>query len=266
MAEKTVLQVKVDVSDITNYLPRVLSDVAKSQLPFAIAKSLTRVAAGARKDLEAEMPRVFDRPTRYALNSLWTKAATKKDLSAEVKIRDAYDKGTPATNFLSPHIFGGDRKLKRQERMLQLKGLLPKGYYITPGRSASIDGHGNQRTAEIVRVLSALKAFGQAGYLANRTKQSKRRNKKSKEYFVATIKGAFGVFERMKGRSVRSIMHFEKQKPTYKRTFRFFSIAEAKAQQRLVPEFQKAFAEAMATAGQKSAKSFSRIPQAKLRR
>lgn len=257
------IRLRVDVEELTKDLPSVLGDI-KKQLPYAIAVALTRVASTAKKRIVGAMPTVFDRPTRYALNSLYMKAATKQTLEATIWVKDAWDKGVPPVNFISPNVFGGGRSMKKHERALRIKGLLPSGYSIVPGKSAKLDQYGNQRASQIVQVLSSLKAFGQQGYYANRTKASSKRNKKPRDFFVGTIKQRFGVFERVSNKKVRSVMAFVQKEPKYRRDrLPFTRIAEHTLSERIGPEFGISLKQAMDTANTKSAKRFSSRPSAR---
>ena len=77
-----------DVRGDTSQITRHLSSLAQRQVPFATALALTKTAKFVQQKIREEMPRVFDRPTRYTLNSTWVRAATKARLWAEVKIKD----------------------------------------------------------------------------------------------------------------------------------------------------------------------------------
>ena len=129
-----------------------LNDIAKRQLPFALARALTQTAKAIQEDEIKEMKQTFDRPTPFILNSLRIEPATKTNLQAKVCVKDA------AVKILSPHIFGGERQVKRFEFHLRRAGILPEDKYITPGACAPLDRYGNIPGGVITRILSALKA------------------------------------------------------------------------------------------------------------
>ena len=86
------------------------------QLRFATAAALNNVAFTARTDVQAEMRKVFDRPTPYILSALRvTKKADKTDLSATLEPQSQGGKGVDPANILRPEVAGGARKLKRAE-------------------------------------------------------------------------------------------------------------------------------------------------------
>jgi len=93
---------------------RVTEELAKAekQVKFAAAVALTRTAQIAKREVEAEMPKVFDRPTRWSLNSLRLIPAKKDRLVARVEMKNEADKSAPATKWLSPEIEGGPRPEK----------------------------------------------------------------------------------------------------------------------------------------------------------
>ena len=70
-----------------------LDRLEREQLPFAAAFALTKTAEEIKKQLQAEMREVFDRPTRYTINSLFLEAATKDRMQARVWIKDRVQDG-----------------------------------------------------------------------------------------------------------------------------------------------------------------------------
>lgn len=234
-------------------------DLGQRQIPFATALALTRTAQAVKRAEIAEMQRVFDRPTPYTLNALYVKPATKANLSAHVWLKDDTSKGTPAEKYLGAQIEGGGRRLKRFERALRAKGFLPEGMVAVPSSAVQLDSYGNMKSSQIVQILSALRAFGEQGYLANRTKVSaarKRKGKKQSQYFVSRPGGGrlpLGVWMRSTsdlGRSggrIRPVLLFVKA-PQYKARFKFHEIAEHTVATEFPKELKSAFEFAMATA------------------
>jgi len=133
--------------------------------PIVAAIALTRTAQDVQAAIKAEMPSAFDRPTRYALNGMYLKRATKTNLEARVWVKDdTFGKGTKADRFLGPQIFGGNRGLKGMERLLQANGLMPQGWFAVPGDGATLDANGNVRRTQITQMLSQLKVQRGAGH------------------------------------------------------------------------------------------------------
>src|SRR5262245_39031822 len=117
--------IRLDVRSNIKQLTQGLTQVQREQVPFATALALTRTAQVMQAAQITEMQRVFDRPTPFTLNALFVSPATKRRLEASVYFKDFAPKGTPAGKYLRPQIMGGGRNLKRMERLLQGKGLLP---------------------------------------------------------------------------------------------------------------------------------------------
>lgn len=222
--------VKIEIKDVEQ-IKAAMDNLGRRQLPFALALAATRVAKIVERELYAEMGRVFDRPTRWTMNSLYVKAATRRTLEALVKLKDDAFKGTPATKYLSPQIFGGGRRWKRHERALQQVGILPPGMYCVPGEDARLDAHGNMSKGQVVQILSALRAFGEQGYLANRTASSEKRLKNPPQYFALPEgngrlpAGIYRRYSRGRRTTIRAVLVFIKA-PSYKQRFDFFGVAE----------------------------------------
>lgn len=144
---------------------------AQRKVDRCAAIALTKTAQHAQKAVIAEMPRVFDRPTPYALRGTRVKPANYKTgrLEASVEFKTDVSKGTPAEKYLQAEVFGGSRRLKRFEIALQRIGVLPSGMFIVPGQAMRLDAFGGIPARAIVQVLSYLQAFGEQGYSANMT-------------------------------------------------------------------------------------------------
>ena len=92
---------------------RRLSDLVR----FAINDTVDDMVVSQR----VEMRKVFDNPRPYTLNALHPKYAGKRGnvLEAGIAFREFGVKGTPAYKYLTPHIKGGHRRMKRSEKALQ---------------------------------------------------------------------------------------------------------------------------------------------------
>jgi len=222
-----------------------LNDLERRQIPFATAKALTRTAQAVQKDLRSEMRRVFDRPTRYTLNSLRVRPATKANLTATVHFKnEAGSDG--AGGYLLPQIRGGQRAYKRFELHLQRAGILAPGFYAVPGAGSRLNASGNMSQGQITQILSGVKAHPDP--YARSSKASGRRNPKPLAYFVARPGGhlPYGIWQRV-GAAVRPVMLFVRA-PNYKVRFRFGDVAKRGAAKHFPIEFRRALNEALATA------------------
>lgn len=204
----------------------------QKQIRFAMSVALNRTAKDVQAAMKPEMQRVFDRPTRYTLNSTRLLNATKHRLTAMVWIKD--EPGNDASRYLLPQMEGGARKHKPFEKHLIRQGIMPSNLFAVPGQGARLDRYGNITGGEIERILSAVGAAEQfAGYQANRTAASaKRKGKRLRHFFVAGGKGghALGIWERT-GQGIRPVIVFVKQ-PRYRARLMFSDTAWRVASER----------------------------------
>ena len=235
---------------------------------FAAAVALTKTAQDVRTALKDEMPRAFDRPTPYTLNSLFLKAAKPATLEATVWLKDnPFGKGTPADRYLGAQIKGGPRVQKKFERMLQRVGVLPAGYQIVPGAAAEIDAYGNMSRGQLVKVLSWMQSFGEQGYTKNTTAAGRAKSirgtkrKAGIEYIVSKgersiIKGRrmqhlpAGIYSKTDagfGTRIRPIMYFVRS-TAYQARYPFFEVAAKTVDQNFVAHFDRELASALQTA------------------
>lgn len=230
------------------------------QMEFATALALTRTAQAVKKELEAEIDRVFDRPTSWTRRSLFLQPARKNNLDARVWIKDGWGwKTTPPERYLRPHIYGGSRTVKRFERALQIRGILPPGMVTVPAADARLDAYGNMSRGQIVQILSYFSAFEEKGFRANITEEGKRRRARSTRRRIGTAYFALqrphgklkpGIYQRYHlahGSAVKPVMLFIKD-PKYRPRFDFFGAGQRTVDKVIDKEFSKALARAIATA------------------
>jgi len=109
-----------------------LTDLERRQLPFAVARALTRTASAARAKLVEEFPRLLDRPTPFIARSPRFQRATKANQQAVVFL------GETASRVLDLLIRGGGVRLPGSGRQA----------LIEPGGRLRLDRYGNvPRTA-----------------------------------------------------------------------------------------------------------------------
>lgn len=246
------IDVRADVRQVERMLKGMTTLVRK-----AAATALTDAAYEGKKAIEKEMGKVFDRPTRYTLNSLRIKRARSNHLIAEVWVKNKLDagKGTSPEDYLLPQIYGGSRNLKRFEHALRKRGILPPGMYAVPGPGADMDANGNMSRGQIVQILSYLQAFGEQGYRANSTAASRARmargskSKRSIAYFVSHGgRLAAGVWKRTQfafGSAIKPVIMFV-QSPRYTKRLKFHEIGYTVARREFVPRFHAALKKSLA--------------------
>lgn len=214
--------------------------LGKRVMAMAMNKTIKEV----KEDLKDEMKKVFNEPTPFVLNSFWLKFASEEHLIVSVEIKDKW--GSGATEVISPHIEGGSRPAKSSERRLRETGSLSSNRFYVPGSGVKVNKYGNIPGPKIVQILSAASAFTDAGYDANRTTNSIKRNPNQSKYFV--IKDGSkshlkpGVYYRTgKGdRNIKPILIFINS-PHYNIRFMFFELSEKFYRAKLVNNISYAY-------------------------
>jgi len=224
------------IKDLTRY--------EKKQIPFALALTLTNTAKRIKEAEVKEMKRVFDRPTRYTLNSIFIKRATKSRLTAKVWVMDSVWSGSPATRYLLPQIEGGKRKLKPFEVQLNRVGILPDGYYTVPGKRARRDKSGNMSRGQINQILSYCQA--QRDHNQNTTNRSKL-NKSLRLIVMEPRGGMPGGIWSIHGDRTKPLLMFVKN-VSYSKRWDWWRVADTAYKRNFNREFNLAFNKAMSTA------------------
>jgi hypothetical protein len=230
----------LDVRSNVDFILERLNAFERDQVPFVTAYALSKTAQDIKTQEVQVMARVFDRPTRFTLNALFVKTATKRDLTAAVRFKEGFG-SIPAWRYLGPQVEGGRRVKKAHERRLERAGILRPDEYVVPGEGAALDAHGNMRGGIIERILSQLGAAEQlSGYSANETARSRRRNRRKNtgRYFVLRgAKGApDGVYMRMAGTAIKPVMIFVRP-PTYSRRYPYNETARQVYQRNFARHF-----------------------------
>ena len=260
------MKVDIQITGIKELMSK-MTDLEKKQMPFAMAKALTKTAQQIQAEEVKVMSSSLARPTAYTLKSLYVKPATKKYLTSMVYFKDksSAGKGNPAANWMHPQVQGGKRNLKRFESALRRIDVLPMGMYVAPGEACLLDSHGNIPGSFIVQILSYFRAFGEQGYRANITdkrKASLKRGSKRNlgyEYFVSKGKGEWygrqqhlpaGIYKRVRfaaGSAIKPVMMFVKE-PSYKKRFPFIETAQKIIDRNMRNNSNEAMSDAIKTA------------------
>lgn len=209
-----------------------------------------------------EMRDSFDRPTPFTLNSLTvTKRATAADLSAVVDFKQVGGGGRPASSYLRWQVSGGQRRLKAFEVALRSIGVLPGGYFMTPGQGAKLDAYGNVSRGQIVAILSYFKAFQEQGrgFKANSTAASRARLAKGTRsrlgfrYFVGRPggRGQLGIYQDVRiGAGLRELLpvFIFVQWARYEPRLDIKEAAQQAVRREVGPTYQAALTQALRTA------------------
>lgn len=250
-----MIEIRVDTREAV----RALNDLQRRQVPYATSVALNRAAFLSLDDIKHEVNDSFDRPTPWIQKSARYTKATKTNLS----LTFGYDvfgnkQGVTAGKVLRAQVAGGERKLKRFEIALRRKGVLPNGMFAVPGDAADdlgmIDRFGNMKGSAIVQILSKLEAFQEMGFTANVVnKKRKRAPGRDRYYWVGkpgrnTPLGVWLVDEKggKRGR-LRPVLVFVNS-TNYEKRYDFQFAARTALLKHFDPEFDKALAQALASA------------------
>lgn len=235
---------------------------AASQVPFALMTAMNKTAAKAQDAIKDEMPRVFDRPTPWVVNSLRIKYAKKTKLEAEIAYKDR-NSVESSRSMIEPHVFAGKRSYKAMEARLWRIGLLPSGYNVIPGDAARVDAYGNMSRGQISQVLNVLGSYTESGFnkanintVKRLAKGNVKKNVYGFVYWVNPVGSAKakhlqpGVYQRIQtafGSSLKPVLIFVKQ-AQYRKRLDFFGVGERVVAREFPGEFSRAFDAALKTA------------------
>jgi hypothetical protein len=209
------IQISVDMSGI-NKAQAWLAQI-QGQMPFAASRALNDAAKQVATDLNKSTSQYFDRPTRFTQNAYRVSMrSSKANLVAEVRPKPIQER------YLLPSIRGGIRPQRPSERRL---GGIAEAY--RPGRDARLNASGNMSKAAAVKALK-----GGGDLFTLRDKRGKLRP---------------GVFQRVKGKGIKSILSFNKL-PSIPRRWPIDRIAKASLNASWTPLINRYLAEALRTA------------------
>lgn len=197
----------------TEKVRAALARISGAQGQAAYAQAITDTAKQAARAIRADMAKNFDRPTRYILNSVQVKVDPQK-LSATIMPTYHGGQSVDPQQILQAQEFGGQRRAKRAERVLQQIGALPQGWVTVPGQGARIDANGNMSAGQIIQILSQLRATTTAGYarnMAHGKRGIKAQERAGGRFFVIPPGGRTqpGVYQReFMGRGITPVLIF----------------------------------------------------------
>jgi len=247
----------VKISFDATAFSRGLNDFARKQFRYARARALTATAKAAVVDLQKAMRSDFNNPTPWTLGAFYAKPATKDDPVAYVVPREFAGKGTPGWKYLIPEVEGGDRRMKRFERRIDIG-------FLVPGNAAELDAYGNVARGEITQMLAQLNALADTGQNANAASNpSWRRKRRGKgalavrdarlkrraQFFLGKSKdGQLGIYRVISTGHVARVFSVRPSAPSYSPRLPYFQILTASARANFPKEFNKALVEAWRTA------------------
>lgn len=239
---------------------KFLESVSPKQFNYAKKLAINEVAKDVTFVLKREMQRVFDRPTRYTLDSLFIRYATVSNQEAFVSFKQAGSSNAgSAGRYLMSEVFGGGREAKRSERTLENLGFKGAGdLFLTPASGAKLDANGNVPRRKWEEVIAFFKASGGNSFTAT-SKGGKRLNERAQsgkinQYFMIAPNDTRaqsnrlspGIYER-KGLGFSKLFSITKR-PVYKKRFDFFGVGQQVAADQFAKRFIEAFEYAQRTA------------------
>lgn len=249
-------------SDIDQVIGRLAKDAPRA-VEIASQRALLHTAREVKDAEVREMGRVFDRPTRWTLNSFQVRL-DKAEMQARVEIKDGY--WYRADNYLQTQIEGASRRRQKAfEKALQAVGVLPAGWVAVPGERAKLDAYGNQSPGEIRQILSwfdaAERVAGSTQNMGVKGRDRRRKGTKKRagwEYFLVragdkrsfvrgnggagTHKMQPGIYRRTSyalGSRIEPVMIFVKS-ASYERRFDFYGVARRTIEREFQPRLQAA--------------------------
>jgi hypothetical protein len=209
------LSIRVDSKGIDKLLQ--WTTVLKGQLPFASSRAINDTAKQAVKDLNQSTTKYFDRPTAFTQRGYKvTSYSRKTDLTAELNLHPVQGQ------YLTPSIAGGVRPQRPSERRLDASPAWRPGLDASTSKAS-----GNMSKAQLIK---ALKGGG--------------------PYFtVPQAQGKLlpGIYQRMAGRRVKSILLFNKL-PTIPRRWPIRRVLEQSVQTNWAGLLNKRMQEALKSA------------------
>lgn len=238
-----------------------MTDIEKTQFPFALAKALNDTAfQDVQRGWKDEISLVFDNPVRLTLGAVRVKRARKNQKpapAAEIYLRDTASRGTPPARYLEHHVEPGTRPKKPFENILIRSGIMSADEFAVPGKSFPLDAYGNVPGRVVQTVLKDLQASrgeDTSGFSTrkSRARRERRRKRRGGIYFLSRGERRQlprGIYERILtgfGSSVRSVFVFVKS-ARYNQRFDAYGLASKLFNDNFPKRFKDAMAQAMRT-------------------
>lgn len=221
---------------------RDLSNSAQRQLPFATSVALNDTGKDLIELNKRHMRRTFHNPTRWTLNAFHFRRATKRRLQIKIQRKFA----AARKDYLLRQVEGGRRHKTGLERLLNAR---LGANNVVPTNHARKNKHGNVSPGQIQRVLSGLKAQGDAAQNETKASGARKRRSSAARYFTPRAGGRMtpGIYERKGRKAPKKIFAFTDKAPSYRKAYQFYPKMNAAAGRRFPRHFYRALAKAFAT-------------------
>ena len=162
------MDIKIDSLEVQRWM----GSLVENQIPYFMLRSINDIAFATREAGIKRMSQVWDKPTTWALKTLWVdKAKDKANISARVWLNDYGGQ----ERVLTHHFTGGKREPRASESRWRRMGMMEKDQIWVPGPAAPLDQYGNVRSSFVVQIMSFFNSFADAGYDANMTTESRKK-------------------------------------------------------------------------------------------
>ena len=214
-------------------MERVLNSLQKDVIEKAKVRALNRTVDKIREHtVKYVLPKYIDRPTRWTLNSVMTRYASRKGvMEARVLFKDdrhVRRSGSAAAKYLSAMIEGQQRLPKGFEYRLRSLGVISKSQYAVPGANARLNRSGNIPAIHIREMLKDIEV-------------SSKSRTESVKYFVLPKppNKPIGIYSRS-GKRLRQIVVFSDGAPQYEERLPFYKEANKMAKKLISEELREA--------------------------
>jgi len=224
-----MLAMKLDTSDLDRKFALLM------EMPGLIEKAVVGAMSETVNDVHAaqiqEMKLSFDRPTPWLQKGLIKALPYGKDrqfggkrlgqtLAQSGTYFEEFPTGRSPNDVVRPHVYGGSRPRKANEKRLASIGALPQGSYAIMGREYPKNNYGNIPGSVYSRMLADLGTIPTA-------KASKKREGKSAKFFVMTAEGSgvpTHIVERV-GNNLRTVLAFA-QGVNYQKRYNYHKVGK----------------------------------------
>ncbi|RDL44678.1 hypothetical protein DN730_09845 [Marinomonas piezotolerans] len=232
-------EIGFNISNDFKRMEKILHGLQTDVIQKAKIRALNRTAERVKEHTVRQvLPKYIDRPTRWTLNSVMVRNASRKGgMEARVLFKDwryVAKSASAAADYLDPMIEGGDRRPKNFERRLKRSGLIRKDQFALPGGDIRLDRFGNIPARVSDHILRDLKAYNDGGYDRNTKRQALK-------YFLLPRypHKPIGVYWRQGGKLKQAIV-FAEDAPNYEARLPFYLEAQKMTVRVISEEFREA--------------------------
>jgi hypothetical protein len=224
-----MLALKIDTSDLDRKLALMM------EMPGLIEKAVVGAMTETVNDIHAaqiqEMKLSFDRPTLWLQKGLVKSLPYGRDaqygnkrlgqtLAKSGTYFEEFPVGRSPNDVIRPHVYGGTRPRKANEKRLASIGALSQGGFAIMGRDYPKNIYGNIPGSVYSRMLADLGTIPTA-------KAGKKRENKAAKFFVMTAEGSdvpTHIAERV-GNNLRTVLAFS-QSVNYQKRYNYHKVGK----------------------------------------